>query len=133
MGRPPMTVARRDALRALGNDWKDDMSTSRTYQDHLWARDLLEALDEIDRLSALVASRPPTHELRLEAFDWHGTHPIECPVAGCAVIDVGVADAMYDEFGPGDFVHDPATGTWAPKPVPVPSADEPVVPMDAVF
>lgn len=71
-----------------------------------------ELLDEIERLQALIASRPPTHVLHCEAGKWSAAHPIDCAVHDCAVVNEDIAYDVLLEFGEGVYEHDPATGVW---------------------
>ena len=60
---------------------------------------LVEALDEIDRLNALIATRPSRHRIRLNVNEWHCAHPIDCNPLTCGVATSEIASTLFDEHG----------------------------------
>ena len=59
---------------------------------------LAEALDEIDRLTALIATRPSRHRIRLSTDEWACVHPIDCDLT-CRLVTHEIASMLLDEHG----------------------------------
>lgn len=59
-----------------------------------------EALDEIDRLNKLIATRPVRHRIRLNTDEWHCAHPIGCNPVTCRTVTHEIASMLREEYGP---------------------------------
>lgn len=75
---------------------------------------ILELRQQVAVLTRAVGSRPPTHEIRIDADQWFSKHPLSCDLDKCRKVDSDIAWSLMAEHGTGTYVETAGSG-WVKR------------------